>query len=615
MTPPRHKALHTAKAYLTLLLKTQGRRVVLYLGLAWLVGLSGGVSVLMLVPLLELVGIGELQNELASGFSAQLTTALSALGLSLSLGVVLISFVGIVLISALLNRWLQVVQSQLECAFTKQLQDRLFTAITRCQWDFFIQSRGSDFTHALTSNLDRVSGGTFYLLRLVSAVFVVVVHIGLAITLSPSMSLICLGCFLVLWRVLGSQNVSALRAGERVTALTESFYSQVTEHLAGMKEVKSMGADQLHIDAFDRATDEVVQTRMSYTQTVENTRFAYTAGSAAMLAGLLYAAKAWLRVPLGELSLLIFIFSRLIPKLRNMHVCYQQILNVLPALESAFDLQQRCEASEGPSPVGTTAEKLQFQQAIELRGVSYRYPDETTWALQDIDLTIPARSTLAIVGPSGAGKSTLADLLLGLLPPASGEVLLDGVRLDGERLAAWRDQIGYVPQSTFLLHDTIRRNLLWALPSASATDLQEALQLASADGFTEAFPQGIETVVGDRGVRLSGGERQRIALARALLRRPEVLIMDEATSALDAENQHAIQSAIRKLHGELTVIIIAHRLSAVQTADRIVVLDAGRIAEMGTFDELAGRDGRFRALMAGEGFDTDFSTATGRRMD
>ena len=155
-----------------------------------------------------------------------------------------------------------------------------------------------------------------------------------------------------------------------------------------------------------------------------------------------------------------------------------------------------------------------------------------------------------------------------------------------------------MPQETFLLHDTIRANLLWARPRARESDLQEALQLAAADEFVAALPLDLDTIVGDRGVCLSGGERQRIALARALLRHPSLLILDEATSALDPENERRIQDAISRLRGELTIVVIAHRLSTVRTADQILVLDSGRLVENGTYDELAARtQGRFRALI------------------
>ena len=196
---------------------------------------------------------------------------------------------------------------------------------------------------------------------------------------------------------------------------------------------------------------------------------------------------------------------------------------------------------------------------------------------------------MAIVGPSGSGKTTLADLILGLLSPTEGTIFIDGQPLEDELVHHWRSSIGYVPQETFLFHDTVRHNLLWAKRDATEDELWKAIELAAAAGFVSALPDGLDTVVGDRGIRLSGGERQRLALARALLRRPTLLLLDEATSSLDTANELRIQEAIEGLHGELTMVVIAHRLSTIRRADSIVVLDRGQVVEADTWESCAGK--------------------------
>jgi ATP-binding cassette subfamily C protein len=193
------------------------------------------------------------------------------------------------------------------------------------------------------------------------------------------------------------------------------------------------------------------------------------------------------------------------------------------------------------------------------------------------------------VGPSGSGKSTIADLANGLLQPTRGRLLLDGRELGPAEMRQWRRQIGYVGQDTVLFHQSVRENLLWVRPQATAEDLRQALLLASAD-FVYELPRGLETIVGDRGIMLSSGQRQRISLARALLRKPTLLILDEATNALDLENEarilDAIQEALHTQPSALTVLMIAHRASAIRRADRIFELDGGRIARSGTWAEL-----------------------------
>jgi ATP-binding cassette subfamily C protein len=216
-----------------------------------------------------------------------------------------------------------------------------------------------------------------------------------------------------------------------------------------------------------------------------------------------------------------------------------------------------------------------------------------------VSLKLPTGSTLALAGPSGAGKTTVADLVAGLMVPSSGRVCVGGQELTRERLAGWRQAIALVPQEPFMFHDTIAANLRFARSEATDRELWEALRVANVAEFVAALPEGLETIVGDQGLRLSGGERQRLALARALLRQPDLLILDEATSSLDTENELAIRVALSELHGRTTMLLIAHRLSTVSEADRIAVLDGGQVVETGSWSELAGREaGRLQSLIA-----------------
>jgi ATP-binding cassette subfamily C protein len=275
---------------------------------------------------------------------------------------------------------------------------------------------------------------------------------------------------------------------------------------------------------------------------------------------------------------------------------------MLPAFEAAMAMQRRCEAAEEVHPLEAGAgatPPLRLERHIRLRNVQFRYDKDADQSVLDgLDFVIPAQRTTALVGPSGAGKSTLADLLMGLLEPDAGVVEVDGLPLTRASLRSWRGSVAYVPQETFLFHDTVRANLLWAQPGASDDELWRALDAAAATEFVGALPQGLDTVIGERGTRVSGGERQRLALARALLRDPALLILDEATSALDSESERRVRGSIDALHGRLTMIVIAHRLSTIRAADQIVVLDGGRVAEIGTWNELVSRpEGRLSALL------------------
>ena len=568
-----------------------------------LVGLLQGAGVLLLLPMLEIVGVSQGASPTRAP-TLGVGWLFDTVGLPHTLTAVLLVFLAVASGHALLVHWQTVLNSQLLQEFVRSLQNRLYRAVVRAEWGFFVRTRSSDFTHALTNDIARVATGTTHLPRLVGNAILAAVHIALSLALSPVMTAVTLGSTALLWPLLTRQNRRSRHAGEQVTQFTRGFYARVTDHLAGMKDSKCLGAQERHVAAFEQLTETMNSAQLQFAQTTAATTLIYTLGSAVVLSGLLWLAVEWLRLPLAELLLLVFLFSRLLPRIKELHTSWQNVLHMLPAFEAVELLQEQCEAAREPASSGAH-DALNLERDMAFCGVSFRYElgDDIPatrplrWALHDVSLTIPARSTTAIVGPSGSGKSTLADVLLGLLHPYAGEVRIDGELLRGDRAFSWRRNIGYVGQDTFLLHDSIRANLLAAQPSASDDELWESLRWAAADRFVAGLPHGLDTVVGDRGVRLSGGERQRIALARALLRRPSVLVLDEATSALDGEHQQRIQQAIQRLHGELTLVLIAHRLSTIRHADQIVVLDDGQVVERGSYDQLMSHPaGRFRCL-------------------
>jgi ABC-type multidrug transport system fused ATPase/permease subunit len=244
-----------------------------------------------------------------------------------------------------------------------------------------------------------------------------------------------------------------------------------------------------------------------------------------------------------------------------------------------------------------------LHEGIELRNVHYAYNAEDGDVLRDVNIDIPANTSVALVGESGAGKSTLVDLLTLMLKPRTGTVTIDGVPHDEVDLTSWRDQIGYVSQETVVFDDTVANNIsLWKEDIEKDPALRErvihAAERAHADHFIRDLPNGYQTVVGDRGVRLSGGQRQRLFVARELFKEPNLLLLDEATSDLDTASEQHIQDSIDALKGEVTVVIIAHRLSTVKNADRVYVLDEGRVIEEGPYHELRAREnGEFREMV------------------
>ncbi|MFD2428696.1 ATP-binding cassette domain-containing protein [Sphingobium scionense] len=276
---------------------------------------------------------------------------------------------------------------------------------------------------------------------------------------------------------------------------------------------------------------------------------------------------------------MLLLFMRLAPRFNAVQETLQQLILSMPAFENVAGLILMFKADRDGAGSAQQATVPTLKRQIRFDNVSITHAGATAPAISKLDLDIAAGEIIALAGPSGCGKSTTADMLMGLLQPGEGQILIDGMPLAPQD-RGWRDQIAYVPQDVFLLHDSIATNLRIARADASEADMWDALEAASARHFVACLPSGLDTIVGDRGSRLSGGERQRIALARALLRRPRLLILDEATSALDPQAQSQIEAAIAGLRGHMTIIAIAHTPSLIALADRIVFLDQGRIVQI-----------------------------------
>jgi ABC-type multidrug transport system fused ATPase/permease subunit len=315
----------------------------------------------------------------------------------------------------------------------------------------------------------------------------------------------------------------------------------------------------------------------------------------ALLAVILFA-----RSPTGEaLSLLAFAVAtgfRILPSVARLLGGYNGMRICLPALWIVLDDVKPARMS--PPAVQTSTARRPLRRELSLEHLSFRYPGTVRDVLADIDLRIPAGSTVALVGSSGAGKSTLADVLMGLHPPTAGRVTVDGVDIRTD-IIAWQRTIGMVPQDVYILDATLRANVAFgeAPDSVNERRMSAALTLAQLDDLIAELPNGVDTIDGERGGRLSGGQRQRIGIARALYLEPSVWVLDEATSALDSETERRITDTIESLHGQMTVVVIAHRLSTVRQCDILLYLEQGRIAAAGTFESVAAESPAFARLV------------------
>lgn len=571
------------------------RRVAAAALLSLLVTAAEGAQVLLLARLLVLLGAGGEGAGGAGALAGAVDRVFAALGVRPSAGSLLLAFAALAVAVTLLQRAATLTSNAMQHEASLRARTRLYRAVAGARWLPVARLRGSDLLAALTGEAERVGAAAAYVLSLMVRSLLTLVYLALAVRVSPGLSAVAFVSGALLIGVMRRLRASARGAGEEGTDAAEALTGAAAEHLGALKVVKSYGAEDRNVRHFDEAAGRAVATRLRAWRAYADAQAVFGAGSVVLMALLAYLALAVLEVEAASVLLLLFLFSRLAPRLSQLQVTYQMLLHDLPAWERlearTRALEAEREALAGPAAPVPLADAIRFER------VSFAYEDGRADVVRGLELAIPARSTTALVGPSGAGKTTVADLVMGLVRPREGRVAVDGRTLDEGWLRAWREGIGYVAQETLLFHDSVVANLRWARPGASDDEVWEALRQAAAEEFVRALPEGLDTVVGDRGVRLSGGERQRLALARALLRRPSLLILDEATSALDAENEQRVRAAVAGLHGSVTILVITHRLASVRDADLVHVMEGGCVVESGSWAELVEREGgRFRRL-------------------
>jgi ATP-binding cassette subfamily C protein len=583
----------TVARFLAVLARYDPRKFAWTVAVQIAAALTHGVGIVLLLPILAVTGVASSQGGIAGGVRSALETA----GIPVTLRWMLAAYVAIVALAAALNAYQNVLTTRYCLGFVDGLRGRMYAAIAQAEWRHLLALRHSDLLTTLTVTVGSVMQGTIAVLRIGSAMFLIAVLSAIAIRLSPEITAVAAVSGLALTGLVWPVLARSRRLGQDLVDSNKAVMGTATDFLDGLKLAKAHGLEAGHVATFNSALGRARDSQVQLTKASAAVSAVQTTATALVLAVLVTVAVERLHLALNELLVLAFIFMRLVPQINGVQRDVQIAAQSMPSFEDLAAFTESCEGA-GERLADAGRQRASIGSGVVLDRVSFTYPGNGAEVLHNVSLEIPSRSTTALVGVSGAGKTTLADLAIGLMAPTAGSVLIDGEPISGLPLRRWRNAVAMVPQDPFLFHETIRANLLWGRPDADEADLWAALGVAAASDFVAALADGLDTVVGDRGTRLSGGERQRLALARALLRRPELLVLDEATSSLDTEHELAIRTALAGLRGELTIIVIAHRLSTVSHADCIVVVDDGRVVEAGTWDELSLREqGRLRALI------------------
>ena len=551
------------------------------------IGLLESVGIVLIIPLLSISGILDIGSKEFFVLS-WLIDYFQAIPKTQSLSVILSLFVVIIIVQAWFSRHQTILNKKIQEGFIRQLRQETYKNLIQANWKFFLEHRNSDIVKIMTTEIGNVKKGLSLSLEFLSSLVFAVIHIMIAFWLSPKMTVFIL--FLGILLLLFSRYfvTKSKQFGIEQLELSRIYIAGITDHLNGIKDIKGNTLEVTHVEWLYALCKKVEHNTIEFVKLRSNSQFIYRVVSAVLLAVFVFFLIEMFQSQRAQLILVVVIFSRLWPIVTRIQSSLENLASIIPSFEALLELQdQTIHAQELKDEYYYHAKAFHLKEGLSCQSIYFQYNlNEDVYALKDVNLHIPANDMTAIVGPSGAGKSTLVDILMGLNQAQQGKVFIDGVALSHENLVSLRRSIGYVPQDPFLFNASLRDNLLLIEPTATEEQLWEALAMASALEFVKKLPDGLDTLIGDRGIRISGGERQRIVLARALVRKPAILILDEATSALDTETELKVKETLDRLRGSITMIIIAHRLSTIRSADQVIVLDQGEIIQKGRFTDL-----------------------------
>ena len=554
----------------SLLALMKPRRVAMLVALSVAGSLTEGLGLMMLVPILDRVTA----SASPGGFAARFDAVWRALGLPLRLDALLIGFVVLIVLRSAIVQLRAVAEARLQIAVADRQRDRLFGAIVAASWRTVAEVRQSELLSALLNTVDRIGVAAQQFFQFVAALVTIGAMLAASLLVAPMPALVLGGGGLLVLAAYARLRGRAFAEGNELHAAYADYYAFFTERIEALRLVKMFEAEERECAGARQVGERLLRIRGRYQEGVAIGQLALQSGAAIVLALGVWLGVTWWHAPASELLPLVALAGRCIPLLGAVQSTWHNWHHYLPGLTETTRL---CEQLEARGEIrGGAGPELPRGADIALQGVAVRHANRGEAALCAVDLVLARGTTTLVTGPSGAGKSTLADVLGGLVLPDEGALAIGAVRLDLAGLSRWRSRVAYVQQDPLLFHASIRHNLLWAAPDADEARLRAALLDASA-GFVFDLPDGLDTVTGERGAQLSGGERQRIALARGLLREPELLILDEATSALDAANEAAVARAIEGLRGRMTILIIGHRGALSALADRRIRLEKGRV--------------------------------------
>lgn len=543
-------------------------------------GLVSALSLLAVMPLADFIIDPTMQH--FSKLTQKLVVALQSLNIKPSFWIFGFIFVGLNLLKGLMAVAVKYGIIRIKQNVVHGLFDDALTSFFSARWQFFSGSDQGLIINSLTKELSTIGDTMGHLATLFAQVVQLLIYLIVPLSLNPTMTLISLGLSIIFGMPFILMYKYSRKIAVNNVATANIMTGVLNETIQAAKIILGFGnqdnSRKRYLTAFKN--HNYYSLRILVLSTAMPQLFAPLGMLAAVFAMGVSLTQGAL---VSELATVMWSLLAAMPIMSALIQGNVSIRYFLPSYEQFIELKNR--AIENAEIRG----KIEFEELrtnIKLENCSFSYPDRDK-TINNCNIIIEKGKMTALVGESGSGKSTITDLILGLQIPSSGKILIDNISLSEFNQNSFRNKIGYVPQDPILFHTSILENLKWSNSEASENDCWNALKLSNAFNFVKELPEGINTIVGDRGVRLSGGQRQRIALARALVRNPDLLILDEATSALDSESEKLIQESINTISKNTTILIIAHRLFTISKSDFVYVLEKGQIVESGSYNVLS----------------------------
>ena len=560
-----------------------GRKGVTAAILLLLGALLEGLSLVLLVPLLAIV-IG---SEVPSGKLARTaTTVFDVFGVEQPIEQMTLLFAifgALMIVRAVVLYARDMAVTRLRTTFVEAHRLQIIERLAAASWDQIVRLRHARVTQLVSADLQRVGMVTTLVLQIATASTMLLLQAGLIVLLAPLMALVVSAVVAVGFVAFAPLARRAHALGGATTQSNLSLLNLVGQFLGGLKLAVSQNLQSGFVAEFRENLREQARQQVVFARQQTTSRLALTTVAAIASGSLVLIGFGALHIAPATLIILLLITARMTAPAGQIQQAIQQLAHALPIYTRVKALEADLAAIRRPLDVAGDTPAL-VEGPIVFTSVGFRHSVEEgdSDALRGIcglNLTIQPGEYIGIAGPSGAGKTTFADLLVGLYPPDEGTILVAGVPLRGAALTAWRNRISYISQDAFLFHDSVRQNLAWAAPRASEAEMWRVLDLVGAGALVRGMERGLDTVLGERGTLISGGERQRIALARALLRKPSLLVLDEATSAIDIAGEQSILKALRDLDPHPTIVIVAHRTESLAFCDRVLRFEDGRCVE------------------------------------